>query len=97
YEEDIATMKRCELKVYHNVTEMGMQERAEQFMAVVQGNEKLNRFQKLNLDEEKIEPLKVTYVNVASEKEMIGKLAGGMLPYIFIVFGFYGMTNLSHC
>ncbi|MEY4604332.1 MAG: hypothetical protein RIT43_1624 [Bacteroidota bacterium] len=90
YEEDIATMKRCELKVYHNVTEMGMQERAEQFMAVVQGNEKLNRFQKLNLDEEKIEPLKVTYVNVASEKEMIGKLAGGMLPYIFIVFGFIG-------
>ncbi|MCE2712313.1 MAG: ABC transporter permease [Cryomorphaceae bacterium] len=90
YEQDIASLKRCELKVYHNVTEMGMQERAEQFMAVVQGSEKLDRLKRLNLDEEKIEPLKITYVNIASEKEMIGKLAGGMLPYIFIVFGFIG-------
>jgi sodium transport system permease protein len=90
YEEDVSSMKRCELKVYHNVTEIGMQERAEQYMAVVQGNERLNRWNKLHLDEETIEPLKVNYVNIASEKEMIGKLAGGMLPYIFIVFGFIG-------
>jgi sodium transport system permease protein len=30
------------------------------------------------------------YKNIASDKEMIGKLAGGMLPYIFIAFGFIG-------
>ncbi|MNX88669.1 ABC-2 family transporter protein [compost metagenome] len=30
------------------------------------------------------------YSNVASNKEMIGKLAGGFLPYMFIAFGFMG-------
>lgn len=90
YDEDLETMKQCELKIYHNITEMGMQERAEQYMSAVQSSEKLKRLEKLGLDEEKIEPLKITYVNVASEKEMIGKMAGGMLPYIFIIFGFIG-------
>jgi len=30
------------------------------------------------------------YKNIATEKEMIGKIAGGILPYIFIAFGFAG-------
>jgi len=86
----IDEMKPCHIRVYHDVTAMGMQERAEQYMAVVEGNEKLNRLNKLHIDQQKIEPLTVSYVNIASEKEMIGKLAGGMLPYIFIAFGFIG-------
>ena len=90
YNALIDQMKPCLIRVYHDVTAMGMQERAEQYMAVVEGNEKLNRLNKLQLDQQKIEPLTVSYVNIASEKEMIGKLAGGMLPYIFIAFGFIG-------
>ena len=30
------------------------------------------------------------YKNIASKKEMIGRLAGGILPYVFIAFGFIG-------
>jgi sodium transport system permease protein len=45
---------------------------------------------KLSIDRQKIEPITVNYRNVASKKEMIGMLAGGMLPYVFIAFGFLG-------
>jgi sodium transport system permease protein len=90
YNALIDEMKPCPIRVYHDVTAMGMQERAEQYMAVVERNEKLNRLNKLQIDQQKIEPLTISYVNIASEKEMIGKLAGGMLPYIFIAFGFIG-------
>jgi sodium transport system permease protein len=38
----------------------------------------------------KINPIQTSYINIASDKEMIGKLAGGILPYIFIAFGFIG-------
>jgi sodium transport system permease protein len=42
------------------------------------------------LDEEKLQPIVTEYKNIASKKEMIGKLAGGILPYVFIAFGFIG-------
>lgn len=90
YNALIEQMKPCPIRVYHDATSIGMQERAEQYMVVVEGQEKINRLNKLQIDRQKIEPIAVSYINVASEKEMIGKLAGGLLPYIFIAFGFIG-------
>jgi len=45
---------------------------------------------KLGVNQEKVNPIETTYTNIASDKEMVGKLAGGILPYIFIAFGFIG-------
>jgi sodium transport system permease protein len=45
---------------------------------------------KLGVNHEKVKPIETTYKNIASDKEMVGKLAGGILPYIFIAFGFIG-------
>ena len=90
YEKNIESLDQVEVKVFVDATEVGTQERAEQYVSVITGQEKFNRLTKLRIDEQRIEPVKVSYVNVASEKEMIGKLAGGMLPYIFIIFGFIG-------
>jgi sodium transport system permease protein len=59
-------------------------------MTVIQEKARKQRYKDLNLDEEKLEPIIVDYKNVASSKEMIGKLVGGFLPYIFIAFGFIG-------
>jgi sodium transport system permease protein len=76
--------------VYHNGADVGMMERAEVYMNTIDQKTKSERLAKLNIDETKITPFLTTYRNVASDKEMFGKLAGGMLPYIFIIFGFIG-------
>lgn len=78
------------VKVFYNGTDMGMQDRAEKYLEKIEEIAKNKRYQDLELNEEELRPLKVQYSNVASSKEMIGKLAGGILPYIFIAFGFIG-------
>jgi len=77
-------------KMYYNATDVGMKERGEAYMNLIQEKAKKERLKELNLDEKKITPLVINYSNIASDKEMIGKLAGGILPYIFIAFGFIG-------
>ena len=48
------------------------------------------RLEQLALNESFIKPFHTKPVNIASEQEMIGKLAGGFLPYLFIIFCFTG-------
>ncbi len=79
-----------DLKIYHNATELGMQERAEIFVNAINENIKIIRYAQLNIRPEQIQPLRISYENVASDKETIGKLVGGFLPYLFIAFGFMG-------
>lgn len=75
---------------YFDLTEIGMNERAEAYFEAVNAIAKQERFKSLNIDEMKTIPLISSMHNVASDKEVIGKLAGGILPYIFIAFGFLG-------
>ena len=48
------------------------------------------RYDQLNLNEENFTPLNVQHNNIASQKEIMGKLMGGWLPYIFILYCFLG-------
>ncbi|MCH8127722.1 ABC transporter permease [candidate division KSB1 bacterium] len=48
------------------------------------------RLAELNLDESIVETLDLTQIDVASTKEKVGKLIGGMLPYMFVIFCFMG-------
>lgn len=48
------------------------------------------RFERLQLSPAWLTPVAITPVDVASQKEQIGMLAGGFLPYIFILFCFIG-------
>jgi sodium transport system permease protein len=82
--------KQVGVRVFFNAAEMGMQERAEKYLEVIQSIAKQERYLDMKLNPVELEPLRIDYTNVASEKEVIGKLAGGMLPYIFIAFGFIG-------
>jgi sodium transport system permease protein len=84
------SMHPAPLTFFFNATDMGMQERAEAYMAVIDAKAKTKRFVKLGIDEARTQPIITEYHNIASDKEMIGKLAGGILPYIFIAFGFIG-------
>ena len=78
------------MDVYFNATELGMKDRAEGYLNAISEQEKQKRYKELNIELEEITPLYFEYKNVASDKETIGKLIGGFLPYLFIVFGFVG-------
>ncbi len=73
-----------------DASEIGRQERAESYMNVISDNAELIRLKELGVDADKLHPLVPVYENCASDKKMIGQLAGGILPYIFIAFGFIG-------
>ncbi|NOZ08744.1 MAG: ABC transporter permease [FCB group bacterium] len=49
-----------------------------------------DRYRQLNLNSDNFKPLDIAYNNIASTKEMLGKTAGGFLPYIFIIYCFLG-------
>lgn len=76
--------------VFFNATDMGMRDRAEVYLEAIENIAKQERYVEMNLEESQLRPIDVKYQNIASGKEMIGKLAGGILPYIFIAFGFLG-------
>lgn len=86
----IQQKKPIPVVVFYNATEIGMQERAEAYLNFISEKFKKERYAELKIDEQMLTPLATSYHNIASGKEMIGKLAGGMLPYIFIAFAFLG-------
>lgn len=85
-----ATMKPIPVTVYHNGTDLGMKDRTEAYLKIIDENWKKERYTALHINESQITPLQISDTNVASNKEMIGKLVGGFLPYLFIAFGFMG-------
>lgn len=90
FETSMKLKKPAAVTVFFNATDLGMMERAETYLETIESIAKQERYLDLNINQETIQPMKVSYSNVASSKEMIGKLAGGFLPYIFIAFGFIG-------
>ena len=49
-----------------------------------------DRYELLKMDGKYFQPLEINKVDLASIKEKLGKLVGGMLPYIFIIYCFMG-------
>lgn len=90
FNENLATQKPANLIIFYNATDVGMKDRAEIYLTTIENIARQERILDLKLDETKLTPIVTEYSNVASDKEMIGKLAGGILPYIFIAFGFLG-------
>ena len=65
-------------------TKIGNQGRAKSYMQIIEAEARFLRYDALGIDEEALKPFEVIYENSASEQQMIGELAGGFLPYIFI-------------
>ncbi|MFT5582037.1 MAG: sodium transport system permease protein [Psychromonas sp.] len=83
-------LKTAGFDVFYNAADLGISDRAEKYIDFIEAKAKKERYKKLEIDTEKVTPFKANYTNLASSKEMIGKLAGGILPYLFIAFGFIG-------
>lgn len=48
------------------------------------------RLQTLEITASNIDPIDIDNRNIASDREVIGKIVGGFLPYVFILFTFLG-------
>lgn len=83
------------LEVFYDRTEEIPIERLSGILDVFSAQQKAIRLDSLGLNQANIEPIKITKVNVASDKEMLGKLAGGFLPYLIISFSFLGCMFVS--
>lgn len=90
FNASMSEKKPATASIFFDATDMGMQDRAKKYINTIEGIAQQERYIDMNLDEEQLKPFAINYKNVASDKEMIGKLGGGILPYIFIAFGFIG-------
>ena len=90
FDQRMTRKEPAPVTVYFNATDMGMKDRAEVYLDAIDNIATQERYIEMDLKESELHPLDVKYENIASGKEMVGKLAGGILPYIFIAFGFIG-------
>ena len=90
FEMTLKSQKPAPLIIYLNETDIGIQSRAKSYINHIETRARQQRLSELKIEQSKVTPIVALYKNIASEKEMIGKIAGGILPYIFIAFGFAG-------
>ncbi len=90
FSEQINEMKATKLICSFDKTNMGYEQRAQKYVQIIEAEERMRRYEALNIDEQKITPFEIVFENSASSQKMIGELIGGFLPYIFIAFGFMG-------
>jgi sodium transport system permease protein len=90
FNSNMSEKKPATASIFFDATDMGMQERAKSYMNTIESIAQQERYLDMELNESELRPMDISYKNVASDKEMIGKLGGGILPYIFIAFGFIG-------
>ena len=48
------------------------------------------RMEQMEIEPEMLKAYDINIIDVASKQEIIGKAAGGFLPYMFVIFGFMG-------
>jgi sodium transport system permease protein len=83
-------MQPISVTVFHDGTDLGMQDRADSYLDYIHNKWQKERYKTLKINESTINPIAKKYTNVASNQEMIGKLIGGFLPYLIISFAFMG-------
>lgn len=89
-DQRLADNEMVPITIYLKETNLGYKSRIKNYLEIIEKQELSSRLVKLNIDEKALNPLDEQYINLSSSKEMIGKIAGGFLPYLFIIFGFIG-------
>ena len=83
-------MDSGELTLYYSGARLYGKERIDQILRQFEQGIISERLDIYELTTSFIKPIKTESVNIATDREMIGKLAGGFLPYLFIIFCFTG-------
>jgi len=88
--QNINNLQSGQLKVYYSATKFTVKERFDGVLRAFADKMLQERLSSQGFDRQFSIPVETSYVNVATEQEMVGNLAGGFLPYIFILFCFMG-------
>jgi sodium transport system permease protein len=87
---NINQMKSGTLNLYYKSTNLLLYTRISEKIDVLKSQILNERVKQLNISSEAFTPIVISKVDIASPKEQIGKIIGGFLPYIFIIFCFMG-------
>jgi len=90
FDNDQDSNQQSTIQVYHKGVNLGNKDRVKSYLSLIENALLQKRFERLSLDKQLIDPIDDQYIDISSEKEIIGKVAGGFLPYLFIIFGFIG-------
>lgn len=83
-------MEPIALTLYYSGARIQGKERIDRVLQQFEKQLVSHRLEDMELAETFIRPFQTESVNIASDQEMVGKLAGGFLPYLFIIFCFTG-------
>lgn len=86
----MAAFGQGDVKVWYDQTRDGPYDRLKVHLEAFETQLLQTRLDSLHLSKESIDPIAVTKEPTSSMQESIGKLAGGFLPYIFIIFCYMG-------
>lgn len=91
FDETIQAGKTGRIDLFYNATrDDAIVSRVQQSLANWKDQVLAQRLDTAGLDQAYIKPLDVQRTNVYSQKESMGKLAGGILPYMFVLFCLLG-------
>lgn len=85
---NVNDMKSGKMNLYYKSTNLMLYSRISEKLEIIKAQLLEERIKKLNISKETLIPFEVAKVDIATAKEQIGKLIGGFLPYIFIIFCF---------
>ncbi len=90
FHENASGSRSGRITLYHKSTQEGVDKRVRERLDLYEQRLMDQRIQRLGLEKEMLDPVVLEPVDVASTKEQIGVVVGGMLPYLFIIFCFTG-------
>jgi sodium transport system permease protein len=90
FADKVDHMQTGQISTFGALTDHIAQQRLTVILDLFQQNVLRHRLDSLGLDEVAITPTKTAHFETALMKESIGKLIGGFLPYIFIIFCYMG-------
>ncbi len=91
FKGDLDSMNTAALALYYQAVDNDRTKR--RILTVINNYEQellSERLGQLKLRSTQIDPISINEINIATDKEIIGTLVGGFLPYLFILFCFFG-------
>ena len=90
FEEDLNGNTTGMVHMWYKSTNITVKDRLSTILDKYEDKLLDRRIESLALTKASIDPLDVKKYDIAPKKEQIGKLAGGILPYFFVIFCFMG-------
>lgn len=90
FSASIDSLKQGGLSLYYKSTQTIVEKRIDERLDQYKTGALEARFRRLGLSQDLLQPVALKKVDLASTKEQLGLLLGGIIPYFFILFCFFG-------